>query len=86
MGRPLFAIAFVQYILAKKKNPIDVLFSRSSRRNQMFPQRKNSPIKRSKEKVIKLAIFVYGDIFEKSRIMVYSKSKFSFLLKTEDYG
>ena len=29
----LLAIAFIPYILAEKKNPIDVSFSQSSRRN-----------------------------------------------------
>ena len=63
----LFAITFIQYILAEKKNPIDVSFSQSSMRNhalkclkndnlEMFPQSKDSLIKRSKEKVIQLAI------------------------------
>ena len=83
----LFAIACVQYILTEKKNPIDVSFSQSSRRNhalkclkndnlEMFPQSKNSPIKRSKEKIIQLAIFVYVDRFERSLTIVYSKGKF----------
>ena len=61
MNCGLFAIVFVQYILAKKKNPIDVSFSRSSRRNhalkclkndnlEMLPQSKNSLIKESQRK------------------------------------
>ena len=54
----LFAITLIQYILAEKKNPIDVSFTQSSMRNhalkclenanlEMFPQSKDSLIKRS---------------------------------------
>ena len=57
----LFTIALIQYILAEKKNPIDVSFSQSSTRNhalkrlkndnlEMFPQTGNSPIKKIQRK------------------------------------
>ena len=62
MDYGLFAIVFIHYILAEKK------FFHSSMRNhasnclnnddlEMFPESENSPKKRSKEKVIQLAIY-----------------------------
>ena len=95
----LFAIAFVlwficyclcTYVLAEKKNPIDVSLSQSSMRYhalkclkndnlEIFPQSENSLIKLSKEKVIQLAIYcICRQMWVESDIGIIEREVFNF--------